>query len=90
MLVARNWRCQVGEVDLILTGTNVLVFCEVKARASEEFGGPQGAVGWQKQRRIRRLAAIWLAEFRPTGHLQVRFDVAAVVGTQVTVIESAF
>jgi putative endonuclease len=88
--VARNWRCQAGEVDLILTGTNVLVFCEVKARATEEFGGPQAAVGWQKQRRLRRLAATWLSEFRPDGHLQVRFDVAAVVGAQVTVIESAF
>ena len=89
-LVARNWRCQAGEIDLILNGTNVLVFCEVKARASEEFGGPQAAVGWQKQRRIRRLAAIWLVEFRPAGHFQLRFDVAAVVGTRVTVIESAF
>ncbi len=68
----------------------MLVFCEVKARASEEFGGPLGAVGWQKQRRLRRLAAIWLAEFRPTGQFDVRFDVAAVVGTRVSVIESAF
>jgi putative endonuclease len=68
----------------------VLVFCEVKARANDEFGGPQGAVGWQKQQRVRRLAAIWLAESRPTGRFEIRFDVAAVVGTQVTVIESAF
>jgi putative endonuclease len=68
----------------------LIVFCEVKARASNEFGGPQGAVGWQKQRRLRRLAATWLAEFRPTGQYEIRFDVAAVVGTQVTVIESAF
>ena len=89
-LVARNWRCPVGEVDLIVTGPHILVFCEVKARASDEFGGPQAAVGWQKQRRVRRLAAIWLAEFRPTGHFEVRFDVAAVVGTHVTMIEAAF
>ena len=89
-LIARNWRCQAGEVDLIVTGPNVLVFCEVKARATDQFGGPEGAVGWQKQRRVRRLAAIWLAENRPTGHFEIRFDVAAVVGTHVTVIESAF
>lgn len=75
---------------MILSAPNVLVFCEVKARATAEFGGPQGAVGWQKQRRVRRLAAMWLAEFRPSGHYEIRFDVAAVVGTQVTVIASAF
>ncbi|CAN5566094.1 hypothetical protein BH10ACT2_BH10ACT2_05050 [soil metagenome] len=68
----------------------LLVFCEVKARATEDFGGPLAAVGWQKQRRVRRLAAIWLAEFRPTGQFEVRFDVAAVVGTNVSVIEAAF
>jgi len=89
-LIARNWRCAAGEIDLIVRLPSVLVFCEVKARATEQFGGPQGAVGWQKQRRVRRLAAIWLAEFRPPGHFEVRFDVAAVVGTNVTVIESAF
>ena len=89
-LIARNWRCQAGEIDLIVTGPNVLVFCEVKARATAEFGGPQGAVGWQKQRQVRRLAAMWLAETGPAGHFKIRFDVAAVVGTHVTVIESAF
>jgi len=90
VLIARNWRCQAGEVDLILSRPTTIVFCEVKARASNEFGGPEGAVGWQKQRRLRRLAAIWLAEFRPAGQFEVRFDVAAIVGTSVRVIESAF
>ncbi len=95
-LVARNWRCQAGELDLVVSGPGVLnefrvlVFCEVKARATDEFGGPQGAVGWKKQRRVRRVAAVWLAEFRPTGHFEIRFDVAAVVGVHVTVIEAAF
>ena len=66
------------------------VFCEGKARASEAFGGPQGAVNWAKQRRLRRLAAIWLAQQRPAGTVTVRFDVASVVGARVQVIESAF
>jgi len=89
-VVARNWRCSVGEVDLILRGGDTVVFCEVKARASNEFGGPEGAVNWSKQRQLRRLAAIWLAEVRPTGAIDIRFDVAAVVGTRVAVIEAAF
>ena len=86
----RNWRCTAGEVDLILLSSDVVVFCEVKARASSEFGGPEGAVNWSKQRRLRRLAAIWLAEVRPAGAVTVRFDVAAVLGAHVEVIEGAF
>jgi len=68
----------------------VIVFCEVKARASSEFGGPAAAVNWQKQRRLRRLAAAWLAANRPTGLVEVRFDVAAVVGARIEVFEGAF
>ncbi|HQZ33449.1 MAG TPA: YraN family protein [Ilumatobacteraceae bacterium] len=90
VVVARNWRCAAGEVDLILSTGEVVVFCEVKARASSEFGGPEAAVNWSKQRRLRRLAATWLAEMRPAHSVTVRFDVAAVVGAHVTVIESAF
>jgi putative endonuclease len=90
-VLARNWRCAAGEIDLILAAPGVVVFCEVKARASAEFGGPEGAVGWAKQRRLRRLAAAWLADHRSTGGVcEVRFDVAAVVGAKVRVIVNAF
>jgi putative endonuclease len=89
-VIARNWRCSAGEVDLILRGGDVVVFCEVKARASSEYGGPEGAVNWAKQRRLRSLAAIWLAQARPSGSVTVRFDVAAVVGAHIDVIEGAF
>ena len=94
-VVARNWRCSVGEIDLIVRGPGaggaaMVVFCEVKARASAKFGGPPGAVNWAKQRQLRRLAAIWLSTERPGGMVEVRFDVACVTGAQVEVIESAF
>jgi putative endonuclease len=88
-VVARNWRCEHGEIDLIVARSGVVVFSEVKARASAEFGGPQGAVDWRKQRRLRRLAAVWLELHRP-GAAAVRFDVVAVVGARVEVIEGAF
>ena len=67
----------------------MVVFCEVKARRTDAFGGPQAAVGRVKQARLRRLAAAWLAERRPEWS-QVRFDVAAVVGGRLEVIEQAF
>jgi putative endonuclease len=65
------------------------VFVEVKARASDRFGGAVAAVGWDKQRRVRRLAAQWLSE-HPEGHGEVRFDVVAVTGVRVEVHEAAF
>lgn len=88
-VVARNWRCPQGEIDLVVSAPGVIVFCEVKARASAEFGGPQAAVDWRKQRQLRRLAALWLADHRP-GAVEVRFDVVAVTGARVEVIEAAF
>jgi putative endonuclease len=88
-VVARNWRCREGEIDLILRDGRTIVICEVKTRSSDAFGTPVEAVGWQKQRKLRTLAAIWITEtgVRPSS---VRFDVAGVLRRQVEVHEAAF
>ena len=92
-IVARNWRCRQGEIDIIAIRDLVLVICEVKTRATADFGSPALAVDANKQQRLRRLAAHWLSE-NPTTRASVRFDVAAVVGPKedvsLEVIESAF
>jgi putative endonuclease len=62
VLVDRNWRCEAGEIDLVLRDGDVLVFCEVKTRASTAFGHPLEAVGRDKAARLRRLAGRWLHE----------------------------
>jgi putative endonuclease len=59
-LVARNWRCPAGEIDLVARDGDELVFCEVKTRRSGRFGDPVEAVGRAKARRLRRLAWAWL------------------------------
>lgn len=87
-MVRRNWRCDAGEVDLVVRIAATLVFVEVKARATDRFGSPALAVDHRKQRRLRILAARWLAEHPHRG--PVRFDVVAVTGTSVEVIEAAF
>ncbi|MCY4037707.1 MAG: YraN family protein [bacterium] len=89
-VLERNWRCRHGELDVIVRRGPVVAVCEVKTRSSLAFGTPAEAVGWQKQRRIRRLAALWLSEQERRGALQLRFHVAEVVGRQLRVIESAF
>lgn len=67
-----------------------MVFCEVKTRSSARYGTPAEAVVPAKQARIRRLAARWLAGWCGPRPGAVRFDVAAVAGGEVTVIEGAF
>lgn len=74
----------------------MLIVCEVKARASGSHGSPAEAVGRQKQIRVRRTAAEFLAHLRSVDPLLasrigvVRFDVAAVLGTSIEVLEDAF
>ncbi len=88
----RNWRVRTGElngeIDLVVSRNDEIVFCEVKTRRSDRFGSPAEAVGWRKQRRIRALAVEWLRAHDRHGPL--RFDVATVVGPRLEVIEGAF
>jgi putative endonuclease len=93
-VLERNWRCREGELDLVAAAPSVLVFCEVKTRRSHAFGQPFEAVTAAKQRRIRGLAARWLAE-RGVRAPRLRFDVASVTAPPgavptVDVIEGAF
>jgi putative endonuclease len=78
-ILARNWRCRYGELDVIAADptTNTVVFVEVKTRTGDGFGGLAHAVTEQKARRLRRLAGLWLAtqERRWSG---VRIDVIGV------------
>ncbi len=93
-VLARNWRCREGELDLVLGQAGLVVFCEVKTRRGLGFGAPAEAVSRRKQDRIRVLAAIWLRQAGGPART-LRFDVAAVLvplegRARVTVIEGAF
>lgn len=60
-VVARNWRCRRGEIDLVCLDHRTLVFCEVKTRRGEAFGGPLAAITAQKAARLRLLVGEYLA-----------------------------
>jgi putative endonuclease len=78
VLLDRNWRCELGEIDLVLRDGDVLVFCEVKTRRSVAYGTPLEAVTERKAARLRRLAARWLAAHRLRPG-EVRLDVVGVL-----------
>lgn len=74
---ARNWRCPLGELDIVAWDRDTLVFVEVKARSGTSAGAPEEAVDRRKQARLVRLAQAYLARCRgPTP--PCRFDVIAV------------
>ena len=78
VVLDRNWRCDLGEVDLVLRDGRVLVVCEVKTRSSLAYGTPIEAVTEQKAARLRRLAARWLADHEVHPE-EVRIDIVGVL-----------
>lgn len=91
VVVARNWRCREGEIDLVCARRRLLVICEVKTRTSDSFGHPAEAVGYRKQQKLRALARLWMeSEGGRTRPAEIRFDVAAVLGGELEIIEAAF
>ena len=94
-VLARNWRCREGELDVVVRQGAAVVFVEVKTRSSSAYGEPAEAVTPVKARRIRGLAGKWLTECRPLGVEDLRFDVVAVlrrhgVPPEVTHLQGAF
>jgi len=93
-LIVRNYRCNGGEIDLVMLDGATLVLVEVRYRASDRFGGAAASITWRKQQRIAR-AARHLLRVRPQlcAH-PARFDVVAIAGnggvTQVNWITNAF
>lgn len=78
VVLDRNWRCEFGEVDLVLRDGDVLVFCEVKTRGTAAFGAPLEAVTPEKLARLKSLAACWMERHQVRPH-DVRLDLVGVL-----------
>lgn len=94
VVLDRNWRCPGGEIDLVVSrraaaGSETVVFVEVKARSSDRLGAPAAAVDSRKQRKVRRAAMCWL-DAHPGQRGALRFDVVAITGVRLEVIEAAY
>lgn len=88
-IVATNWRCDSGELDLVARDRGVLVFVEVRSRSSVEHGHAAEMVGARKRRHVERVAEVYLAIERPIED-DVRFDVVAVTGDEVCILRDAW
>jgi putative endonuclease len=76
-ILESNFRAGRNELDLVLRRGQSLVFCEVKMRSREDFGEAAEMVGAEKQRRLRRVALVWLNANPRLASLQLSFEVLA-------------
>ena len=89
-VVARNWRCRDGELDIVARRGSTVVFCEVKTpRLGRLRRARRGGHARRSSASCARLAVLWL---RATGARagELRFDVASVLGGKLEIIEAAF
>ena len=89
-LVGRNFRCRVGEIDLIMRDGQTLVFVEVRYRSDRRHGTAAETVSVPKQRRFAAAARRYLQQHPAAARSPCRFDVVAITGEQVDWLKGAF
>lgn len=89
-LVARQFACRLGEIDLIMADGAQLVFVEVRRRRSSAFGGAAASVSASKRRRVTLAAQLWLQQHHGDRWPDCRFDVCAIEGERFEWIRGAF
>ncbi|ABX42759.1 YraN family protein [Lachnoclostridium phytofermentans] len=89
-ILARNYRCRLGEIDIVARENGYLVFVEVKYRTNVEKGFPEEAITIQKQRRITNTAKYYLLVNRLPESTPCRFDVVVMLKEEIRLIKNAF
>lgn len=93
-LIARNYRCKAGEIDLVMLDGRTLVLVEVRFRSSLAYGGPAASVTWRKQRRLIIAARHLFMTRADLRRFPARFDVIAITpgfdGPEIRWVKSAF
>ncbi len=77
-IIARNWRCQAGEIDIVTLDDRTIVLCEVKTRRSQAKGTPEEAITASKRKRYERLALAYCQEVGAQA-ADIRFDVISIL-----------
>ena len=89
-IIQMNYRCKIGEIDIVAKEKECLVFCEVKYRRNEEYGHPLAAVNSKKQHKITQTARYYMLTNNISEASEIRFDVVAILGYKITYVRNAF
>ncbi len=90
-LIERNWRCRLGELDLVMQDGDTVVVVEVRGRSRPEFGTAAESVDFRKQSRIQRATQQMLAARRDLAGRPLRFDIVAIDGQgEIEWLQAAF
>ncbi|SJZ63748.1 YraN family protein [Selenihalanaerobacter shriftii] len=77
-IIEQNYRCRLGEIDIIAYKDNYFIFVEVKAKQNQNFGLPQEEVDFRKQQKIQQVARYYISQ-NPDLNVDFRFDVIAIL-----------
>jgi putative endonuclease len=91
-LVMQNYRCRLGEIDLIMCDRDYLVFIEVRARVSTNFGGGVASITYAKRQKIIKSALHYMMMHKKQSKMAMRFDVVSIDGKSaaITWLKDAF
>jgi len=89
-ILEKNFRCRLGEIDIIAKDQNVIVFVEVKFRQSFTSGDPLSSVDIKKQKIISRVALYYLLKSGLGENVPCRFDVIGITPEEITHVREAF
>lgn len=89
-ILQMNYRCKIGEIDIIASYESAIIFVEVKFRNSRQYGMAVEAVSTFKQKKIRQVAMYYLVTRLHRSDVNCRFDVIGMDGDNITHITDAF
>lgn len=89
-ILERNYRCKIGEIDIVAKKNHILHFIEIKYRKDETYGNAVYSVTKKKQEKIYRIAECYLLEHMIRPNISISFDVLAITGNDVNYIENCY
>lgn len=93
-ILKKDFRCKIGQIDIIARDGDTLCFIEVKCRSSYSFGQPEEAITWKKKQRIKKIAEYYILRKRITD-TDIRYDAVTILEPkddkkQISLIKNAF
>lgn len=89
-IIVRNYRCRMGEIDIIAKKDQYLCFIEVKYRCQSDQGGPFAAVNWKKQKKICKVSTHYMLEEGILDNTPCRYDIVGITPENIELMQNAF